>query len=106
MSGIQSVDKFYLVLDREVERFVPKKKRRKGNKPLWMNKKILRMIRKKRRLWKSYSTEKRTKRDFASFQAFKKVQKEVEKAVRKAKQKLERNLAKNCKKTQRHSTPT
>ena len=31
MSGIQSMDKFYMVLDREVERFVPKKKRRKGN---------------------------------------------------------------------------
>ena len=92
------MDKFYMVLDREVEKFVPKKKRRKGNKPLWMNKKILIMIRKKRRLWRSYSTEERTKKDFASFQAFKKVQKEVEKAVRKAKQKLERSLAKNCKK--------
>ena len=35
MSGTQSMDKFYLILDREVERFVPKKMRRKGNKPLW-----------------------------------------------------------------------
>ena len=43
------------------------------------------MIRKKRRLWRSYSTEERTRKDFASFQAFKKVQKEVEKAVRNAK---------------------
>ena len=46
MSGKQSMDKFYQVLDRQVERFVPKEMRRKGNKPLWMNKKILRMIRK------------------------------------------------------------
>ena len=98
MSGTQSMDKFYLILDREVERFVPKKMRRKGNKPLWMTKNILRMIRRKRRLWKSYSTEERTRKDFASFQAFKKVQKEVEKAVKNAKRKFERNLAKNSKK--------
>ena len=51
--------------------------RRKGSKPLWMKKKILRMIRKKRRLWRSYSTEERTKKDFVSFQSFKKVQKKV-----------------------------
>ena len=38
------------------------------------------------------------KKDYASFQAFKKVQKEVEKAVKKAKRKLERSLAKNSKK--------
>ena len=98
MTGMKSMDKFYMILDREVERFVPKKMRRKGSKPLWMSKKILRMIRKKRRLWRSYSTEERTRKDFASFQAFKKVQNEVEKAVRNAKRKLERKLAKNSKK--------
>ena len=82
----------------EVDKFVPKKMRRKGNKPLWMNKNILRMIRKKRRLWRSYSTEERSRRDFASFQAFKNIQNEVQKAVKKAKRKLERSLAKNSKK--------
>ena len=102
MSGTQSMEKFYSVLDGEVDKFVPKKMRRKGNKPLWMNKNILRMIRKKRRLWRSYSTEERSKRDFASFQAFKNIQNEVQKAVKKAvkkaKRKLERSLAKNSKK--------
>ena len=98
MSGTEAMDKFYMVLDREVERFVPKKLRRKSSKPLWMKKSILRMIRKKRRLWRSYTTDERTKKDYASFQAFKKVQKEVEKAVKKAKKKLERSLAKNAKK--------
>ena len=91
------MDKFYEVLDREVQRFVPKKERKKGSKPLWMNKNIMRMIRKKRRLWRSYSTDQRTRKDFASFEAFKKVQKEVEKAVKAAKRKLERRLAKNSK---------
>ena len=98
MSGTQSMEKFYSVLDREVDKFVPKKMRRKGNKPLWMNKNIIRMIRKKRRLWRSYSTDERSKRDYASFQAFKNIQKEVQKAVKKAKRKLERSLAKNAKK--------
>ena len=79
------------------------KMKRNGNKPLWMNKNILRMIRKKRRLWKSYSTEERSRRDFESFQAFKNIQKEVQKAVKKAKRKFERSLAKNDKnKFQRH----
>ena len=64
---------------------------------MWMNRNIMRMIRRKRRLWRSYSTEQRTRKDFASFQAFKKVQKEVEKAVKAAKRKLERSLAKNSK---------
>ena len=63
-----------------------------------MNKNILRMIRKKRRLWRSYSTEDRSKRDFESFQAFKNIQKEVQKAIKKAKRKFERSLAKNAKK--------
>ena len=49
-------------------------------------------------MWRSYTTDERTKKDYASFQAFKKVQKEVEKAVKKAKRKLERSLAKNAKK--------
>ena len=92
------MEKFYSVLAREVDKFVPKKMRRKGNKPLWMNKNILRMIRKKRRLWRSYSTEERSRRDFASFQAFNNIHKEVQQAVKKAKRKLERSLAKNSKK--------
>ena len=97
LSGTEAMDRFYEVLDKEVQRFVPKKLRRKGSKPLWMNRNIMRMIRRKRRLWRSYSTEQRTRKDFASFQAFKKVQKEVEKAVKAAKRKLERSLAKNSK---------
>ena len=52
MGGTQAMDKFYMVLDREVKKFVPKKLRRKSSRPMWMNKNILRMIRKKRRLWR------------------------------------------------------
>ena len=37
-------------LDQVIENNVPKKVRRKGSKPLWMKRNILRLIRKKRRL--------------------------------------------------------
>ena len=77
---------------------MPKKRRRQNFKPIWMNKKIMRLIRKKRRVWRFYSTDPRCARDFASFQAYNKIQKEVKKAVQQAKRKLERKLAKESKK--------
>ena len=42
-------DNFKEILDREVKACVPLNKRRKGGKPWWMTKKVMRMIRKKRR---------------------------------------------------------
>ena len=63
-----------------MERFVPKKLRKKETRPLWMTKEKLRKIRKKRRFWRSYTpTEGRTGNNYQSFQAFKAVQKEVDK---------------------------
>lgn len=55
-SGVESVDIFYDILDRETNKCVPKKLRRKRNKPIWMKGKILRMMSKKRRMWRFYST--------------------------------------------------
>jgi hypothetical protein len=88
-----SWDIFKGVLKEETDRCVPKKKRRVGSKPVWMNKNILRLIRKKRRLWRWYSRE--GGKDFESFQAYKKVQSEVQKSVRKAKRNFERKIAKS-----------
>ena len=56
-----------------MERFVPKKLRRKETRPLFKT------IKKLRRFWRSFITEGRTRRDYQSFQAFKAVQKEVDK---------------------------
>ena len=89
---------FYSVIQRETERCIPKKMRRKGSKPIWMNKTILRLIRKKKRLWRAYSSHDYYQRDFQSFQAYKQVQNDVKKAVRTAKRNLERSLAKSAKK--------
>ena len=87
-------DKLNLVIDSNV----PKKVRRKGNKPLWMKRNTLRLIRKKRRLWKHYSSSKVCSKDYAQFEAYKKVLEDVRKAVKKAKKEFEKKLAKNAKK--------
>ena len=84
-------------LAKSIEACIPLKTRRTSNRPLWMNRNIMRLIRKKRRLWNWY---KKTK-DHAEYQAYLSVQKSVTKVIRSAKRKLERKLAKNVKKNPR-----
>ena len=95
-SGKECMEVIYQVLDRETKKHVPMKLRRSGHKPFWMNRNILRLIRKKKGLWRWFTTD--GGKDYASFQAYKVVQKEVKKAVKQAKKKLERKLAKQAKK--------
>ena len=63
-----------------------------------MTRNVMRLIRKKRRVWRWYSTSSYTSRDHAEFKAFKNVQNQVKKAVRLAKRNFERKLAKDAKK--------
>ena len=63
-----------------------------------MTKNVVRLIRKKRRLWRWYSTSDRSRGDFGEYQAYKRVQEEVRKAVRNAKKNFERKLAKEVRK--------
>ena len=56
-----------------------------------MNRNIMRVIRKKRRLWKVYKTTK----DYAEYQAYLNVQKSVAKIIRSAKKKFERKIARD-----------
>ena len=98
LSGGAEWEKFKEILDREVNMCVPMKRRRKGTKPWWMTRKVMRLVRKKRRIWRFYTTDPRAKRDFSQFQAYKAVQKEVQAAVKNAKRNYERKLAKDCKK--------
>ena len=76
-----------------IQECIPTKRRRSPNKPLWMTPSALRIVRKKRRMWREYKTT----RDYADFQAYKAVQRKVTKIVRSAKRAFERNLAKHCK---------
>ena len=58
----------------------------------------MRLLRKKRRLLKTYTSHEYYREDFESWQAYKNVQTEVKKAVRQARRKLEKKLAKAAKK--------
>ena len=82
------------ILDGLQTKHVPLKKRRERHRPVWMTKHVMRTIRKKRRLWKTYTTTD-DYRDFAAYKAF---EKETTKAVKNAKRRFERKLAKDAKK--------
>ena len=86
--------KFKDSLSQAQDECVPKKARRTGSKPIWMNRSILRVIRKKRRLWRVYSKTS----DYQAYVKYKEVEQTVRKAVRRAKKKFERKLAANAKK--------
>ena len=73
---------------------IPKKKRRNNTRPLWMHQNAMRVIRKKRRLWKHYCTT----QDYQSYMAYKQVQNVTKSVVRKAKREFEKKLAANAKK--------
>ena len=73
-------------INKVVEDCVPKKRRRQGNRPVWMNKKMMRLIRKKRRMWRAFQET----RQYQRWQEFLKVQKEVQQAVKKARRRVER----------------
>ena len=90
----QAWDTFLHRLEEEVERAVPWRTVRSSNKPLWMRANCLRLIRKKRKLWKEYTRCK----EYQSFKAYKDVESKVKKAVHRAKKDLEKKLALDAKK--------
>ena len=63
-----------------------------------MTRNVLRLIRKKRRVWRWYSTSNYSSKDYEEFKAYRKIQDQVKKAVRLAKRNFERKLAKDAKK--------
>ena len=78
------------------EKYVPKKLRRQNFKPIWMKPNVMRLIRKKQRLYNHYKTTKEHK----SFLEYKEIEKSVKNAVRNAKKNFEKQLAK---KSRRHN---
>ena len=87
-------DRFSNILNRAVEDNVPTKPARKRGKPLWMQRNIMRIIRRKRRLWSHYKDTK----DHQDYQAYKQAEAGVKKAVRNAKKQFEKKLSKDAKK--------
>ena len=76
------------------DKSVPKKRRRVNCRPLWMQQNIMRVIRKKRRLWATYKKSSQ----YEEYLAYKKVENETKKLVLQAKRKFEKKLAKEAKK--------
>lgn len=74
------------VLDRITEKHVPKRKRRSQNRPQWMTKEIMKMIRKKRRLWK------RAKHGEDAAE-YREAEKRLKKMIRNAKRNFEKRLS-------------
>ena len=52
-AGLECIERFYEVLDIIIKEWVPTRLRRTKNRPLWMYKNILRMLRRKRWLWRA-----------------------------------------------------
>ena len=92
MSGVDRWEFVKKTIADETEACVPKKVRRVSSRPLWMTKNVMRLIRKKKRLWKWYSKS----HDFHEFMAYKTVQDKVRKAVKNAKRNFERKLARDA----------
>jgi hypothetical protein len=69
-----------------VSECVPKRRRRKANRPPWLTQEVLRAIRKKKRLW----ARDKNRQDKAEYKAQEKLTRNL---IRKAKKKFERRLA-------------
>lgn len=81
---------FTHTIDNLTEKFVPTKLRRNQNKPIWMTQNVMRVIRKKKRLFKHYSSTK----EYRDYLEYKKAENQVKKTVRNAKKSFEKNLSK------------
>ena len=96
MSGLSAWELLKQKIDEETSNCVPRKLRRVSNRPLWMNKNVMRLVRKKRRLWKWYTSSGHSRNDYQEYLAYKEVQIEVRKAVKNAKRNFERKLARDA----------
>ena len=89
-----SWNKFKSVISNAEKNCVPMRRRRNAHRPLWMSTNAMRIVRKKRRLWKVYKTSS----DYEDYMAYKAVEKKVKNTVRRAKKAFEKKIAKNVKK--------
>jgi hypothetical protein len=72
-----------------VEQYVPARRLRNHDRPPWLNRDILRAIRKKKRLW-------RQAKQGQKVNEYKMVEKQVKNMIRNAKRKFEREIARGC----------
>ena len=82
---------FTTILNNIQEKYVPLKLRRSNNRPSWMNQKLLRLIRKKKRLYKKFKKYPTQENE----NLYNKCEKEVKYQTKVSKKKFEKNLAKS-----------
>jgi ribonucleases P/MRP protein subunit RPP40 len=76
-------------VDDLVKKHVPERRRRNHNKPPWLNREILRAIRRKKKLWRQAKQGQRV-------EEYKNAEKNVRNMIRNAKRSFERKIAKGC----------
>ena len=94
LSVEDSWDKLKGIIENLSIRYIPMKKIRARNKPLWLNNNLMSVIRKKVKLWKTYKDSK----EYIDYQRYKRIERETKKEIAKAKKNFEKNLAKEVKK--------
>ena len=82
------------LIEQQVDRRIPWKRQRGKHTPRWMNKRIQKCIRRKRKKWKKFKESGRQE----DYLAFKVIQSQTTLAVKEAKRDFEKKLAKNIKK--------
>ena len=85
---------FTVLIEQQVDRKIPWKRQRGKHEPRWMNKRMQKCIRKKRKKWKKFKDSGRQE----DYLAFKVIQSQTTLAVKEAKRDFEKKLAKNIKK--------
>jgi hypothetical protein len=81
---------FKNILENSTNKHVPKLIVKSNNGQKWLNREIIKMVRKKKRLWKEY----RQSGSIDSRQKYEEIEKTLKKAIKKAKRKQEKELAK------------
>ena len=81
-----------------IEKFVPLRKVKKKQQPIWMNRKAMKCIKKKYILYKRYRTSHR----HYDYQKYIQIRNETKRQIRKAVKEYEKNLAKNFKIKPKH----
>ena len=93
LNASQSWDRFKEILNLYCARYIAMKNVRVKNKPVWMKQNIIRIVRKKAKLWRKYKET----REYMDYLKYKKVERESKKEIAKVKKDFEKRLAKDVK---------
>ncbi|XP_071482066.1 uncharacterized protein [Diadema antillarum] len=98
-TGLQAWDIFEMTLHRAIEDCVPLKRKRKRNRPEWMNNEALEAVRRKRKAWNKYRDSKRKQHPDVNlhWKEYVRIRNITTSVIRKAKADFENKLAEEIK---------